>query len=62
MIVSYKTLVQSLFLGFIVGALFTFFGLPIPAPDNLYAIFGIIGLFMGMIIMMYIQTGSLTGH
>lgn len=53
--IDYKTLGQSLLLGLIVGLIFSWFSLPIPAPDNLAAIFGIIGLFSGMLLIRYVR-------
>ena len=53
---NYKSLGQSLLLGLIVGLLFSFVDLPIPAPDNLSAILGIIGLFSGMLIVKYVRS------
>jgi XapX domain-containing protein len=40
---------KSLLIGFIVGAFFTALRLPIPAPDELGAIVGIIGIYLGML-------------
>jgi XapX domain-containing protein len=52
--IDFQLLGQSFVLGFIVGLLFTVFNLPIPAPDNMSAIFGIIGLFCGMLLMQFL--------
>ncbi len=37
--------------GFVVGAVFRVLHLPIPAPDNLAGIMGIIGIFVGYVIL-----------
>jgi len=37
----------SLFTGFVVGIIFSIFKLPIPAPQVLAGILGIIGIFIG---------------
>ena len=50
---DYYSILRSLILGLVVGLLFTWFNLPIPAPDNLSAIFGIIGIFSGMVAIRY---------
>ena len=42
-------LLQSLFTGFVVGILFTFFRLPLPAPPVLAGVVGIIGIYLGYI-------------
>ena len=41
---------QEFFTGLAVGAVFSLFGLSIPAPNNLAGILGIVGLFVGYII------------
>ena len=42
---------QSCGLGILVGVIFAFFGLRPPSPDNLVGIMGIVGVFLGWIIM-----------
>ncbi|ACL70556.1 XapX domain-containing protein [Halothermothrix orenii] len=42
-----KEVLLSLLSGMIVGALFSFVKLPIPAPPNLAGVAGIIGIFLG---------------
>lgn len=51
---DFSILGQTLFLGFIIGMLFTAFKLPIPAPDTIAAITGIIGLYLGMLLIKYL--------
>ena len=51
---DFQLLAQSLFLGIVIGIVFTAFRLPIPAPDNISAIFGIIGLYGGMLFMQFL--------
>ena len=50
--------VQSLFLalitGFIVGAVFRLVRLPIPAPSTWEGILGIVGIFIGYLVVNYI--------
>lgn len=38
---------SSLALGFLVGAIFAIFALPVPAPANLAGVLGIVGLTVG---------------
>lgn len=40
-------MVQALILGTVVGAIFAFFKLPVPAPATLAGILGIVGLYAG---------------
>ncbi len=42
-----KIIVLSLITGFIVGAIFRILKLPIPAPNALAGIMGIVGIFLG---------------
>ena len=44
---------QSCGLGVIVGVIFAIFGLKPPSPDNIIGIMGIVGIFLGWIIMGY---------
>ena len=55
-------LAKSLGLGLVVGILFTLLKLPIPAPRDLASIFGIIGLFSGMIIIIYLRNHFFSSH
>lgn len=43
--------VYTLLTGIIVGAVFSYFKLPIPAPPTLSGILGIIGLFLGYVLI-----------
>ena len=44
-------IIKSLVTGFIVGAVFAFLKLPIPAPPELPGIIGIFGIFFGFIVI-----------
>ena len=46
---------QALFTGFICGAVFTFFNLPLPAPPVLAGIIGIVGIWVGFITVNYFR-------
>ena len=46
-----KQVLLSTVSGLTVGALFSFLDLPIPAPPNLAGIMGIIGIYLGFILM-----------
>ncbi|MCK8828443.1 DUF1427 family protein [Natroniella acetigena] len=37
--------------GLIVGALFSWLGLPVPAPPTLAGVMGVVGIYLGFIIM-----------
>ena len=50
-----KTLILSLFSGGIVGLLFAAIRLPIPAPNTVSGILGIVGLFLGYLAWPYLQ-------
>ena len=43
-------IIKSLGTGFIVGVIFSIMKLPIPAPNNIYGILGIVEIFLGLII------------
>jgi len=43
--------IKSLGLGILLGAIFTYLRLPIPSPNNFPAILGIIGIFIGNILI-----------
>ncbi len=49
--------VQSLVAGIVLGSMFTFLGLPAPVPPTLAGVMGIIGLFVGYILMKWIKKG-----
>lgn len=42
---------QAFFTGLIVGLVFSFIGLPIPAPNALAGILGIVGIYLGYILI-----------
>jgi len=42
-----KEILLSLLTGFITGFIFSFLKLPIPAPQSLAGVMGIIGIFLG---------------
>lgn len=44
-------LFEALFTGLITGAVFSWVGLPIPAPPALAGIIGIVGIYLGFIII-----------
>ncbi len=43
-------LLEAYLVGFILGGVFAFLRLPIPAPTNLAGILGIVGIFIGYLI------------
>jgi len=44
---SYRIVLLSLVMGMVVGGLFSYMDLPIPAPPNLAGVMGIVGLYLG---------------
>lgn len=42
---------KALFTGLVVGLLFGYFNLPIPAPVNLAGVAGIIGIYLGFTLL-----------
>jgi XapX domain-containing protein len=49
-----KMVIFSLVTGIAVGGLFKFLKFPIPAPNNLAGIMGVVGIWLGMIIVTWI--------
>lgn len=49
-----KELILPLLTGIAVGALFSFFRLPIPAPSALAGILGVVGLYVGFVLVNYL--------
>jgi XapX domain-containing protein len=50
-----KMVIFSLITGIAVGGLFKFLKFPIPAPNNLAGIMGVVGIWLGMIIVTWIM-------
>jgi len=48
-----KEALYSLCTGIVAGGIFSFFKLPIPAPNNYAGVLGIIGLFLGYMIVQH---------
>ncbi|WP_156291837.1 XapX domain-containing protein [Oceanobacillus salinisoli] len=46
-----KLSIQSFIAGIVMGAIFSLLNLPIPAPPNLAGIMGIVGIFIGFLII-----------
>lgn len=49
-----KDSLVNLSAGFVVGAIFAFFKLPVPAPNYIPAVFGILGISLGYISLTYL--------
>jgi XapX domain-containing protein len=49
--------VLSLLTGTLVGAIFAFFGVPIPAPPKLAGVMGIVGIFLGYRVVRELDVG-----
>ncbi|MEO0139227.1 MAG: DUF1427 family protein [candidate division WOR-3 bacterium] len=48
-----KEIVLAFLTGFITGAIFSMAKLPIPAPPTLAGVMGIIGIFLGYVVVRY---------
>ncbi|MDN5358269.1 MAG: hypothetical protein PWP76_112 [Candidatus Diapherotrites archaeon] len=48
---SYQSLALAFFTGFVVGVIFRALKLPIPAPNTWEGILGILGIFIGYMIL-----------
>ena len=49
-----KEVILATLTGLAVGVLFSFLKLPLPAPPTLAGLMGIVGMFVGFVIMNYI--------
>ncbi|NHN59131.1 MULTISPECIES: XapX domain-containing protein [Halorussus] len=47
----------ALLTGFVTGALFTFLGIPMPAPPRLPGVIGIVGIYLGYRTVEYFDAG-----
>ncbi|WP_135828997.1 XapX domain-containing protein [Halorussus halobius] len=47
----------ALLTGFLTGALFTFLGIPMPAPPELPGVVGIVGIYLGYRVVEYFEVG-----
>ena len=48
---TYIQIGLALIVGLVIGVIFSLLKLPIPAPDNIEGIIGIVGIFIGMILV-----------
>jgi len=49
-----KEIVLALISGMIVGGVFSLIKLPIPAPSNIAGVMGIVGIFLGYVLIKFI--------
>jgi len=49
--VSATTAVLALVTGFLTGAVFRFLNVPIPAPPNVAGVLGIVGIYLGYVVL-----------
>ena len=49
--------VLALVTGFLTGAVFRFLNVPIPAPPNVSGILGIVGVYLGYVVLDYFDVG-----
>jgi XapX domain-containing protein len=52
-------IIKALLTGIIVGALCTKLKLPLPAPPSLVGVMGIVGIYLGYVIMLWFQKGGM---
>ncbi|QLH79032.1 DUF1427 family protein [Halosimplex rubrum] len=55
--VSAATAVLALLTGFLTGAVFRFLNVPIPAPPNVAGILGIVGIYLGYVVLGHFDVG-----
>lgn len=55
------TVLLALLAGFLVGVLFTWIGLPLPAPPVLSGVMGIVGIYLGGLAFQWVTTNWLGG-
>ena len=55
--VSASTAVLALFTGFLTGAVFRFVNVPIPAPPNAAGVLGIVGIYLGYVLLDHFDVG-----
>lgn len=48
-------MIYSFLTGILVGGIFALLKMPIPAPNNISGILGIVGIFVGMLIINFIK-------
>ncbi|HID09489.1 TPA: XapX domain-containing protein [Candidatus Micrarchaeota archaeon] len=48
---AYQSLALAFFTGFVVGVVFRILKLPVPAPSTLEGILGIVGIFVGYLVV-----------
>ena len=49
--------VLALVTGFLTGAVFRFLNVPIPAPPNVSGVLGIVGIYLGYVVLDYFDVG-----
>lgn len=47
----------ALVTGFLTGAVFRFLSIPIPAPPNVSGVLGIVGIYLGYVVLDYFDVG-----
>ncbi|QLH83991.1 XapX domain-containing protein [Halosimplex pelagicum] len=55
--VSAATAALALLTGFLTGAVFRFLNVPIPAPPNAAGILGIVGIYLGYVVLDHFDVG-----
>ncbi|ELZ24946.1 XapX domain-containing protein [Halosimplex carlsbadense 2-9-1] len=55
--VSATTAALALLTGFLTGAVFRFLNVPIPAPPNAAGVLGIVGIYLGYVVLDHFDAG-----
>ncbi|MFB6141656.1 MAG: XapX domain-containing protein [Halosimplex sp.] len=55
--VSATTAMLALLTGFLTGAFFRFLDVPIPAPPNAAGVLGIVGIYLGYVVLDHFDVG-----
>ncbi|WP_123539182.1 XapX domain-containing protein [Halosimplex salinum] len=55
--VSVSTVLLALVTGFLTGAVFRFLNVPIPAPPNAAGVLGIVGIYVGYVVLDHFDVG-----
>ncbi|QPV62582.1 DUF1427 family protein [Halosimplex litoreum] len=55
--VSATTAALALLTGFLTGAVFRFLNVPIPAPPNAAGVLGVVGIYLGYVVLDHFDVG-----
>lgn len=49
-----KTFLLPLFVGILIGIIFSVMKLPVPTPERIEGVIGVVGIFLGMLLVKYL--------